>query len=122
MLFASVSRYQLGQMLNALHIPHGDAAYVGNYTNRNYTPYVSRFAWGQQLLQIFQRDHKPDYTSLISSPQVHEFDDSSVFKAGDIPEIVEMTNHHVFMKDRSGHEYWVEIDARDMAYNVFDES
>ena len=122
MLFASVSRYQLGQMLNALHIPHGDAAYVGNYTNRNYTPYVSRFAWGQQLLQIFQRDHKPDYTSLISSPQVHEFDDSSVFKAGDIPEIVEMTNHHVFMKDRSGHEYWVEIDARDMEYNVFDES
>ena len=119
-LSGGVSRDQIGRMLSALHLPQGNSSL--GYTNPQFaTVYTDRFTWGCEVLDIFGRDHTPDITSYLvaDSDAPKQFDDDEIVKSSDRLEYIEMTNRHIFMKDRANNEYWIRIDPRNLTYEIF---
>ena len=119
-LSGGVSRGQIGRMLSALHLPQGNSSL--GYTNPQFaTVYTDRFTWGCEVLDIFGRDHTPDITSYLvaDSDAPKQFDDDEIVKSSDRLEYIELTNRHIFMKDRANNEYWIRIDPRNLTYEIF---
>ena len=120
-LATPASRSQIGKMLSAFGVS-GSSSNT-DYTSANFNKTTTRMGWGRELCEIFHHDTNPDLTTFLgSNPPINTFVDSSLITSADWGVYLETTNHHTFMKDSSGHEYWLSGESYDLTYGVFDQT